>query len=91
MTAASMSRISSAVMLAPGVGSAPPDPCAVATMTSPVIPPSAWPGTEQMKLIPSAGIVTSPVAVSWPSAPMTVPSAKVTSWNVPPSLTNVTV
>ena len=60
-------------------------------MTSPLIPASAWPGTEQMNVIPSAGIVTSPVADSWASAPMTVPSANVRSWYVPPSLTKVTV
>ena len=61
------------------------------TMTSPVMPASEWPGTEQMKVMPSAGTVTSPVAVAWASAAIFVPSAKVTSWATPPSFTKVTV
>ncbi len=88
--AASMSRISSAVRSSWDAAGSPEAP-ATATMTSPVIPPSAWPGTEQMKPMPSAGTVSSPVAVSPPSAAIFVPSAKVTSWGTPPSFTKVTV
>ncbi len=89
VTAASTSRICSAFIVPAGDGSA--EPPAMPTITSPVIPASACPGTEQMNVMPLAGTVTSPVAVLCPSAEMVVPSAKVTSWSTPPSFTNVTV
>ncbi len=70
----------------PGVaaGAAP------ATMTSPFIPASAWPGIEHMKASPVAGTVTVPVALAPPSALIFVPSAKVTSWRVEPVFLNST-
>ena len=52
---------------------------APATMTSPFIPASAWPGIEHRKASPAAGTVTVPVALVPPSALIFVPSAKVTS------------
>ena len=70
----------------PGVaaGAAP------ATMTSPFIPASAWPGIEHTKASPAAGTVTVPVALFPPSALSLVPSAKVTSWRVEPVFLNST-
>ncbi len=60
-------------------------------MTVPFIPASAWPGIEQMKVIPAAGTFTVPVAV-WPaSAAIFVPSAKVRSCRIEPVFLNVTV
>ena len=89
MRAASAAAICCAVIDASGEADAPGSPAA-ATITSPRMPPSAWPGTEQMKVRPPAGIVTSPVATVWASAEILVPSAKVRSWSTPPSLVNVT-
>ena len=76
--AASAAAICCAVMEAAGEADAPGSPVA-ATITSPRMPPSAWPGTEQMKVRPPLGIVTSPVATEWASAEILVPSAKVRS------------
>ena len=59
-------------------------------LTVPAMPPSLWPGMEQMNARPSAGIVTDPVAVCPASAAMTVPSAKVRSWMIEPVLTSLT-
>ena len=63
---------------------------APATMTSPFIPASAWPGIEHRKASPAAGTVTVPVALFPPSALIFVPSAKVTSWRVEPVFLNST-
>jgi hypothetical protein len=54
------------------------------------MPPCSWPGIEQMKGSPAAGIVTVPVVV-WPaSAATTVPSSNVTSWMIAPVFFSVT-
>ena len=58
-----------------GEGAAP------ATVTVPVMPAAACPGTVQVKVVPPAGIVTVPVAICPASAGSLVPSAKVRSWS----------
>ena len=61
-----------------------------ATVMDPVMPAAAWPGTEHRNVIPPAGTVTMPLAVTPASATIFVPSAKVRSWSVEPVLWNVT-
>ena len=91
VTAASTSRICSAVMEAPAEGLGAPEPPAAVTITSPFMPASAWPGTEHRNVRPAAGMTTSPVADWCASALIAVPSAKVTLCVMPPSFLNVTV
>ena len=78
------------VPAATGAGDAVAAGAAPATMTSPFIPASAWPGIEHRKASPAAGTVTVPVALAPPSALIFVPSAKVTSWRVEPVFLNST-
>jgi hypothetical protein len=78
------------VPAATGAGDAAAAGAAPATMTSPFIPASAWPGIEHMNASPAAGTVTVPVALVPPSALIFVPSAKVTSWRVEPVFLNST-
>jgi hypothetical protein len=62
----------------------------VPTLMVPFMPASAWPGTEQWKAMPPAGMSTTPVLVSPPWATIFVPSSKVTSCTMAPLLVSLT-
>ncbi len=55
-----------ALAVPPATGPGEAAGAAPATMTSPFIPASAWPGIEHRKASPAAGIVTVPVALFRP-------------------------